>query len=114
MKRAGLLNRRLTLLKEVRSQDASGEEVRTYEPHATCAASKKALTGRERHEAQQVAAEVDMEFRVRYRRDVVATMRVQDDDGNLFDVQADGLDPDGMRRETIILASTVRPRGSSA
>ena len=67
--------------------NAVGEPIPTWGTFATVWAEKMPLRGRERFEAQQVNAEADDKWRIRYLAGVVAKMRISYD-SKLFDIQS--------------------------
>ena len=75
--RAGELDRRVTLQhRELSDADTQGERTETFVTYATVWAKKREVTERERFTAQQVQAELDAIFTIRYRNDVLATDRL--------------------------------------
>ena len=76
MMRAGRLNRRITLQSATEVRDAYGQAVKTWADVATVWAEVMPLSGREREIASQTAAETNVKFRIRWRSDITADMRV--------------------------------------
>lgn len=70
MIQAGKMDRLLTLYKPVRTRLSTGEEIVTPTEYGTAWAERKPLRGTERWVAQQVAAEVDERFIIRYRQNL--------------------------------------------
>ena len=76
---AGRLDAQITLQSATEAQDVFGEPIQTWSDlttDPTVWAEVIPLSGRERFEAQQVNAEVDTTFRIRYRTDLDEQMRV--------------------------------------
>jgi SPP1 family predicted phage head-tail adaptor len=101
--RAGTLRHRITI-EAATVANVYGEEVETWSAIAEVFAAREDLSGREFFAAQQTNAEVTTRFRVRYIDGVTAKMRVYSD-GVPYDIES-VQDPDGRRRELILL--TVR------
>jgi SPP1 family predicted phage head-tail adaptor len=99
----GELRHRITIEAPTDTQNEYGEPVQGWQPIATVWAAKQDLAGREFVAAQQTQAEVTTRFRLRYRDGITAKMRIRTADGTLYNV-ASVQDPDGYRRETIIMA----------
>lgn len=72
---AGHLRDRVTLQQRAAGVDAHGQESTTWEDVATVWAHVQPLRGREFFAAGQVQSQVDVRMRIRYRSDVVPTMR---------------------------------------
>lgn len=103
---AGALDRLITIEHPVMIQNEYGEEEKQWQefyelPHVW--AEKVDLNGRELYEAQQLNSEVTTQFRLRYRADLDARMRVACDDV-LYSVKA-VLEGDGRRRWTLLMCA---------
>jgi SPP1 family predicted phage head-tail adaptor len=85
--RAGRLDRRIIIQQNTPTRSATGAEDWAWTELDTVWASAKPAGGREFIGADQVIAEQRMIFRIRYRSDVTAKMRVSWD-GKLFDIRA--------------------------
>lgn len=103
--RAGKLDRRITIQKPVRVQDASGQMVDTWEDFATVWAEFRPLAGNERFLAQQVMAELDAQFRIRYLRGVTPLYRILYE-GNEYEITA-VLTPDRNREMHLLVKAHV-------
>lgn len=86
--RAGKLDRLVGLYHRTLTRDpVSGEQVATWPAaYGTVWAGKRDLRGRELFTAQQVQAETTTTWTIRWRDDVVATDRLIDDTGRVFDI----------------------------
>jgi SPP1 family predicted phage head-tail adaptor len=74
--RAGKIDRLVVLQTKSVTRNAVNEEVVDWNTLATVWAERRDLRGREYFQAQQVNAEISAVFRIRYRTDVTATMRL--------------------------------------
>jgi len=84
---AGTMDRRITIRQKTIAVNNLGEPVETLIDVATVWANKRNLTARERFTAQQILAEVDTSFKMRYRTDVTPHTVVVCE-GLTYDVQA--------------------------
>ncbi len=84
---AGLLDRRIVIEQNTPTTDAFGAEVESWSTLDTVWAQIMQPKGREVFEANQVVAEVDVVFRIRWRSDVTAKMRVSYG-GETYDIAA--------------------------
>jgi len=104
MSGAGALRNRVVIQQRqegAATQDLTGATTPVWADLATVWAEIKAAGGREALLAQQVNASVSTTVRIRYRPDVVASMRVVFG-ARVFDVEA-VLDQDGRRRYLTLL-----------
>lgn len=85
--RAGQIDRRITIERNTPGRDAVGAETESWTTLATVWAEVRPAAGREFFDAQQVVAEAKVVFRIRYRSDVTAKMRVSYA-GNLYDIHS--------------------------
>ena len=76
MTNAGWLRHRITIQDKSVARNAYGEEVITWTEVATVWAAVWPIRGREYMEAQQQQADVTHRVMIRYRTDVVPTMRI--------------------------------------
>jgi SPP1 family predicted phage head-tail adaptor len=83
---AGKLDRRISLRHRVLTRNANGENVASYTEYASVWGGKRDLRGREFFAAQQINAELQATWRIRWRSDVTVTDRLVDDAGVVFDV----------------------------
>lgn len=100
----------ITIQQTTQTQDDHGGIVDTWTVFALIHAAKEDLTGREFWAAQQVNAEIQTRFRIRYLAGVTAKMRIVYA-GQVYDILA-MQDPDGRRRELHLLCKAVNPSGS--
>jgi SPP1 family predicted phage head-tail adaptor len=84
---AGTMDRRVIIQTKTVVVNSLGEPVETLVDVATVWANKRNLTARERFTAQQILAEVDTTFKIRYRTDVTPHAVVICE-GITYDVQA--------------------------
>ncbi len=73
---AGRLNQLITLQQPSTSSDALGQRVEAWTDVDTVWASAQPVRGREFFAAGQMQSEASVKFTLRYRADVVGTMRV--------------------------------------
>lgn len=83
--RAGRLSRRVTIQERVETQNATGEVVWTWQDVACVWAEIAAVNGREFFSAQQIQSNVTHTILIRWRRGIVAKMRVVEDGGSCGD-----------------------------
>lgn len=100
--RAGKLRHFTTIEAPTSGQDKYGEPIEAWGTFLQVWASREDLAGREFFAAQQTGTEVTTRFRMRYQFGITPTMRINAD-GVLYDIQS-VQDPDGKRRETIVMA----------
>jgi SPP1 family predicted phage head-tail adaptor len=100
---AGKLRHRVQVQHSVPAQDDYGEPLEVMASVGLALTSAEDLAGREYFTAQQTKSEVTTRFRTRWIGSVTPEMRILHD-GRLYDV-ASVQDPDGRRRELIIMAS---------
>ena len=74
--RAGELRHRITLQKNNPAPNSIGEAVDTWTDLATVWAAIEPLSGNRLFQAQQANSEIQGVVRIRYRSDVLATMRI--------------------------------------
>ena len=85
---AGTLDRRVTIQQQVTTRDAYGAEVVQWLNLVTLWANKREAVGLEAFQADQVAqATASATFRIRYRSGLQAKMRLEDDQGALWDIE---------------------------
>ena len=75
---AGQFTRRIQLQQATTDDNTRGEPEPTWSTVATVWAQKQPLRGREYFAAGQMQTPADVRYRIRYRADVLATMRVLD------------------------------------
>lgn len=83
---AGPLDRYVTIEQKTKTRDAYGAEIETWTTFAQVWASKRDIRGREYFAAQQVNAETDTVWRIRWIAGVKAEMRINWN-GTLYDIQ---------------------------
>ena len=74
--RAGQLRQRITFQKVTMSRDSFNETVTTFENHCTVWGQVLPNAGRKYYEALQSNAEVSGEVHIRFRSDILPTMRI--------------------------------------
>jgi len=85
--RAGALDRRILIQRPEQTQDEHGQPVVVWTLFADVAAEVRPLRGVERFTAQQVAADIDTVFRIRWLPGISPVMRVLYD-GRVYDIKA--------------------------
>lgn len=105
--RIGKLRDRVLIQSPVRTPDGQGGFVLTWQDVDTVWATVRQLAGREYLLAQQLGTALSHEVSMRYRADVVPSWRLIHD-GRVLDVHSIA-NPDGRRRETLVLAEQVIP-----
>ena len=73
----GLLNKRVTFLKDSTAQNSLGESIGEPENIATVWARVEPLQGRELYQALQVHSEAQTKLTVRFRRDIKPSLKVK-------------------------------------
>lgn len=87
--RAGRLDRRLTIQTFTTTQDVnSGEMVKSWATFASVMGGKREMTAKERFAAQQDVSERTCLWTIRWLDGVTAKMRILDDRGELWDIEA--------------------------
>lgn len=110
---AGILRHRLVIEVNAPRQDAHGQNIPSWGPHATAWASIEASTGQqlELAAANTTAAVQIYIIRLRFRDDVnVASMRLRlgkEADAPRYFTITSSFDPDGMRKETRMVVAEV-------
>ena len=105
--RAGRLRHRIAIRRKpvAAGQDSFGEPTYTPEVYDTLWASVEPLSGRELLEAQQMAGEVSIRIRIRYRSGITPGMQVLFDDREL-DIEA-AIHTEERKRELLLLCREV-------
>jgi SPP1 family predicted phage head-tail adaptor len=75
--RAGTMRKRLTFQKKVQTRDGFNEAVISYVDHVRVWGNVTPNAGRKVYEALQANSEISGEIRIRYRSDIVPTMRIK-------------------------------------
>jgi SPP1 family predicted phage head-tail adaptor len=101
----GSLRHRITIEKPTETRSKSGAITLSWETAATVWAEKQDLSGREYLQAQQAESLISTRFRIHYRSDITAKMRVKHGN-NYYSIEA-VLDPDGFRRELHLMCKAV-------
>lgn len=78
---AGRLDRRITIEELTESRDSVGGVVSTWDPRCLIWAQKVPITAREKFAPQQLAADADTRFRIRYPNFTVSPKRHRVKDG---------------------------------
>ncbi len=84
--RAGDLDRKITIQSATEAQDGYGEAVPTWGTFATVWAKFTPNRGGERFAANQIVAQADGVFRIRWQPGITEKMRVSYD-GDIYDIQ---------------------------
>ena len=103
MLRAGQLNRLVSIEQVSETKGVSGDLQRAWVELAKVWSEKVDLSGRELEAAKSIHAEISVRFRIRYRADIKAGMRIVLA-GELFSVLAP-LDKTGRRTELHLMCS---------
>ncbi|NGP59888.1 phage head closure protein [Paenibacillus thiaminolyticus] len=103
---SGRLNRRIVIQKKGRSENGAGYPLPNppWEEVATVWASREPLRGREFFAAAAVQHEKTIRFKIRYRDDIKAGMRVTEK-GRTYDIYAVLDDVKGDRTETHLMTT---------
>jgi len=102
---AGRMDRRITLQRKSSSQDSFGQPIETWADISTVWAEVVPVSGNERFVSQQVIAEADTLFKIRYMSGLTPLDRVVYD-GRTYDVK--GVIEIGRRREGMQIAAMTR------
>ena len=78
--RAGLLNRRITIIQPPAAQDSAGQVVDTWTEFKALWAEVKPVTGREFIQGAQIESQITMQFNLRRIDSITTDMRVQHDE----------------------------------
>jgi SPP1 family predicted phage head-tail adaptor len=99
MTKAGNLIHRIQIQRRVKVDNSRGEVVYSWVKHVNLRAEKNPLRGREFFEAAQVQSEITTRWRIHWRRDIDATMRVVELTGQkmLYDIKAPPIEVAGQR-----------------
>jgi len=101
--RAGQLRHRVTIQEKIASQNGFGEEEIAYSDWATVWARVEPVSAGETADQQREAATATHQVTMRYRRDLVPTMRLAWADGDVTRVmEISGIVPDAARREMVV------------
>ena len=103
--RSGDLRHRITLQTFTTAPDSYGEPIKTWSDLATVWAAVEPLSGREFFEAQRTNAETTYRVRIRYRADVVPTLRIAYA-GKTLEIQA-VIDVGERRRELHLMCREI-------
>lgn len=106
---AGKMDRRIKLQRAVEAQDGFGTPIKTWQDIAskpTVWAEVEPLGGRETFASQELLAEADSRFRVRYRTDITVEMRIVYQ-GDNYDIKS--IAELGRHEGLEILAKRVQP-----
>jgi SPP1 family predicted phage head-tail adaptor len=104
--RAGNLNCRVVILRREKVRLTGGQLVEEWVEHARTWANVAKLTGLGTIKAESDVSLVKASYRVRYRRDLTAAMRLAHD-GAIYDIKA--VLPDHARREYVDLVCQSIP-----
>jgi SPP1 family predicted phage head-tail adaptor len=106
----GRLNKRITLQKKGFVRDAESNTKDSWVDSATVWAAVEPLRGREYYAAAAASAESLVRFRLRYRKDVTADMRVKYDN-RIFELNSPPIDPEERHKELIMMCKEVLING---
>ena len=104
--RAGRLRNRIRFQRLEKSRTPLGEVVEKWNDLFTCHADVRPLNGKEIYVSQQMAAEVNHEVTIRYRKNIKPADRIVDKQNRILDIKS-VLDIDGRGRELKILCREV-------
>ncbi len=107
MTNPGRLDRRIVIEQSTPAQDSSGQPVESWAELATVWAEVVPVGGSEIFQAKQFGAETVKKFRIRWRGDVTAKMRVVYDSAN-YDIADVAEDRRFERRQFEIITATAR------
>jgi SPP1 family predicted phage head-tail adaptor len=100
------LTRQITIEHRIDAANSRGEPVPTWSAlHTGVWAQKQPIRGREYFAAGQMQTPADVRFRIRYRADITAAMRVVDG-GQPFDIVGEPIDVDGARITLELMCTT--------
>ena len=105
--RAGRLNARITIEQPTDTQNAVGDTVQTWAVLDTVAAEYVPLRGQEAVVADAMQASITCKFRIRWRDDVTAIMRIKWD-GRIYNIKGPPI-PLGRRETLELMAEAVGP-----
>ena len=106
---AGLMNQRVTIQSPPTGEDALGQRIGTWSDLATVWAQALPLRGLEKQTADSTQTGAVVKFRLRYRSDITAAMRVTWR-GVTYSIVGDPIDVDGARHTTeLVCSSGVAP-----
>lgn len=109
MLQAGSLNSRIVILRRDKVRSPGGQLLEDWVEHAQTWANVAKLSGLGAIKADSDVSIVKASFRVRFRRDLAASMRLVHD-GALYDIKA--VLPDHTRREYVDLVCQSIPGGA--
>jgi SPP1 family predicted phage head-tail adaptor len=114
---AGRLDRRITVQRATSTQARTGQPVLTFEDWLERSAQVKHLSGRELLAAQQLVADVDTQFSLRYDAQVktitpTETYRIEYD-ARLYDVRYSQEDTDQPRRRAWKILARARAEAAA-
>lgn len=111
--RAGQMRHRVTVLQRSTSQGSSGEQSNAWSMYAIRWAAIEPLSGREFFSAQQREARVTTQFGMRPLPGLKTAMRLQTDDGKLYNIVAVLPQGVGLNSEITIFADELVEEESS-
>ena len=102
----GRMDRKVTILQSTATKDSEGGPVLNWSAFASNIwAKREDLPARELWQARQVTTKVLRRYRIWHLAGVTEAMRLIDE-GRTFDIKSIG-DPDGYRREMVLLCEEV-------
>lgn len=102
----GRLDRRIVIQSVTTAADSYGEPIETWADLDTVWAAYEPLRGREYFEAQQIDAQLEAKFTIRYRDDITVQMRIVHD-GDTYGIAS--VREIGRRDGTELLAKALNP-----
>lgn len=105
----GSLRHRISFLEKQNGSgttDSDGYSVPTWIPVATVWADVKAVSSREYFQAAAVQAQGQVRFTIRYRKDIIASMKIRFD-GQDYEIKGAPIDADGRRRWLQVMAEVI-------
>ncbi|WP_416729202.1 phage head closure protein [Fictibacillus sp. JL2B1089] len=106
----GRLNKRITLQRKGFTRDAESNTKESWLDTETVWAAVEPLRGREYLAAAAASAESLVRFRIRYRKNVTADMRVKYND-RIFELNSPPIDPEESHKELILMCKEVLING---
>jgi len=101
--KSGQLKHRITIQQQVKTKNAIGEQIVSWETWVTCWASIEPAAGNQYYAAKQLDSKVDGKAKIRYRTGLKPTMRILY--GNRILNIVSIIQPQENRREIIIMYS---------
>ncbi len=110
MMNPGKLNKRIWFQKKRLIRDAESNTKEDWIDAITVWAAIEPLRGREYYAAAAANAESIVRFRIRYRKDVTADMRIKYND-RIYELNSPPIDPEERHKELILMCKEVLING---